>query len=96
MYSFYSFFRIQLIFIGKTTYLYQYTDDQFNPNFRKTVGIEFRSKHIVYQSKISSNAKPYKIQLQLWDTVSKDEFYISKSITHILFYFLFLQPGQER
>lgn len=33
--------------VGKTTFLYQYTDSQFNSKFISTVGIDFREKRIV-------------------------------------------------
>ena len=55
--------------LGKTTFLYQYTDAQFNPKFISTVGIDFREKRVVYRPKTPLNAKPYRIHLQLWDTV---------------------------
>ena len=55
--------------LGKTTFLYQYTDGQFNPKFISTVGIDFREKRVVYRPKTPVNAKPYRIHLQLWDTV---------------------------
>ena len=55
---------------GKTTFLYQYTDGQFNPKFISTVGIDFREKRVVYRPKTPANAKPYRIHLQLWDTVN--------------------------
>jgi len=57
--------------LGKTTFLYQYTDGQFNPKFISTVGIDFREKRVVYRPKTPPNAKPYRIHLQLWDTVKK-------------------------
>lgn len=58
--------------IGKTTFLYQYTDGQFNPKFISTVGIDFREKRVVYRPKTPPNAKPYRIHLQLWDTVNRN------------------------
>jgi hypothetical protein len=61
---------LSLFNTGKTTFLYQYTDGQFNPKFISTVGIDFREKRVVYRPKTSPNAKPYRIHLQLWDTVS--------------------------
>lgn len=61
---------MQYLFIGKTTFLYQYTDGQFNPKFISTVGIDFREKRVVYRPKTSPTAKPYRIHLQLWDTVN--------------------------
>ena len=34
--------------VGKTSFLYQYTEGKFNPKFVSTVGIDFREKHKVY------------------------------------------------
>ena len=33
--------------VGKTSFLYQYTDNQFNSKFISTVGIDFREKREV-------------------------------------------------
>lgn len=33
--------------VGKTSLLYQYTDEKFNPKFISTVGIDFREKRVV-------------------------------------------------
>ena len=33
--------------VGKTSFLYQYTEGKFNPKFISTVGIDFREKHKV-------------------------------------------------
>lgn len=33
--------------VGKTSFLYQYTEGKFNPTFISTVGIDFREKHKV-------------------------------------------------
>lgn len=33
--------------VGKTSILYKYTDDSFNPKFISTVGIDFREKRVV-------------------------------------------------
>jgi len=33
--------------VGKTSFLYQYTDGQFNSQFISTVGIDFREKRLV-------------------------------------------------
>jgi GTPase SAR1 family protein len=74
-----------LFYLGKTTFLYQYTDGQFNPKFISTVGIDFREKRVVYRPKTSPNAKPYRIHLQLWDTVNKSIEYIE-----LLFIYIFL------
>ncbi len=74
-----------MFYLGKTTFLYQYTDGQFNPKFISTVGIDFREKRVVYRPKTSPNAKPYRIHLQLWDTVNKSIEYIE-----LLFIYIFL------
>lgn len=33
--------------VGKTTFLYRYTDNKFNHKFTTTVGIDFREKRVV-------------------------------------------------
>lgn len=33
--------------VGKTTFLYRYTDNKFNRRFTTTVGIDFREKRVV-------------------------------------------------
>lgn len=42
--------------VGKTTFLYRYTDNKFNPKFITTVGIDFREKRVV-SSPLLSRAK---------------------------------------
>lgn len=46
--------------VGKTTFLYRYTDNKFNPKFITTVGIDFREKRVVYdtQGADGSSGKP--------------------------------------
>ena len=36
--------------VGKTTFLYRYTDNKFNRKFTTTVGIDFREKRVVSDS----------------------------------------------
>ena len=43
------------------------------------MGIDFREKRVVYRPKTPPNAKPYRIHLQLWDTVRKFFFLSFKS-----------------
>jgi Ras-related protein Rab-27A len=53
--------------VGKTSFLYQYTEEKFNTKFISTVGIDFKEKHVTYKS--PSNGRTHRIHLQLWDTV---------------------------
>ncbi|XP_008591825.1 PREDICTED: ras-related protein Rab-27B [Galeopterus variegatus] len=60
--------------VGKTTFLYRYTDNKFNPKFITTVGIDFREKRVVYntQGQNESSGKAFKVHLQLWDTAGQE------------------------
>lgn len=40
--------------VGKTSFLYQYTDGKFNSKFITTVGIDFREKRVVSTYTLSS------------------------------------------
>ncbi|KAI2586951.1 RAB27B isoform 4, partial [Pan troglodytes] len=62
--------------VGKTTFLYRYTDNKFNPKFITTVGIDFREKRVVYnaQGPNGSSGKAFKVHLQLWDTAGQERF----------------------
>ncbi|KAK9408654.1 ras-related protein Rab-27B [Crotalus adamanteus] len=70
--------------VGKTTLLYRYTDNKFNPKFITTVGIDFREKRVVYNSQGSSGSsgKAFKVHLQLWDTAGQERF---RSLTTAFF-----------
>ncbi|XP_011498069.1 PREDICTED: ras-related protein Rab-27A isoform X1 [Ceratosolen solmsi marchali] len=57
--------------VGKTSFLYQYTDGTFNPRFHSTVGIDFKEKRIVYES---ANGQSQRVHLQLWDTAGQERF----------------------
>jgi Ras-related protein Rab-27A len=56
--------------VGKTSFLYQYTDGLFNSRFISTVGIDFREKRLLYQSK----GRNHRIHLQLWDTAGQERY----------------------
>ncbi|XP_055298665.1 ras-related protein Rab-27A [Sitodiplosis mosellana] len=56
--------------VGKTSFLYQYTDGQFRSNFSSTVGVDFREKRMLYKS----NNRNYRIHLQCWDTSGQERF----------------------
>ncbi|XP_064900665.1 ras-related protein Rab-27B isoform X2 [Columba livia] len=70
--------------VGKTTFLYRYTDNKFNPKFITTVGIDFREKRVVYnrQGPNGSPGKAFKVHLQLWDTAGQERF---RSLTTAFF-----------
>ena len=61
--------------VGKTSFLYQYTDGVFNGKFISTVGIDFREKRIVYRTKNAeqgTQGRSQRIHLQLWDTAGQE------------------------
>jgi len=71
--------------VGKTSFLYQYTDGAFNSKFISTVGIDFREKRIVYRSKNTEQGmqgRSQRIHLQLWDTAGQERF---RSLTTAFF-----------
>ncbi|XP_067873936.1 ras-related protein Rab-27A [Heterodontus francisci] len=70
--------------VGKTSFLYQYTDGKFNSKFITTVGIDFREKRVVYKpSGPDGNAgRGQRIHLQLWDTAGQERF---RSLTTAFF-----------
>jgi Ras-related protein Rab-27A len=66
--------------VGKTSFLYRYTDNQFNSKFISTVGIDFKEKRVVYKSPI--NGRTHRVFLQLWDTAGQERF---RSLTTAFF-----------
>ncbi|XP_040053230.1 ras-related protein Rab-27A [Gasterosteus aculeatus] len=70
--------------VGKTSFLYQYTDNNFNSKFITTVGIDFREKRVVYKSTNpdGSSGRAQKIHMQLWDTAGQERF---RSLTTAFF-----------
>lgn len=66
--------------VGKTSFLYQFTDNEFSNKFISTVGIDFREKRIVYRS--PSSKRSQRIHLQLWDTAGQERF---RSLTTAFF-----------
>lgn len=57
--------------VGKTSFLYQYTDGTFNSRFVSTVGIDFKEKRVIYQT---ANGRTQRVHLQLWDTAGQERF----------------------
>ncbi|XP_071444138.1 ras-related protein Rab-27A [Hetaerina americana] len=62
--------------VGKTSFLYQYTDGVYNSRFISTVGIDFREKRLVYRSQNPEGfqGRSQRIHLQLWDTAGQERF----------------------
>ncbi|KAK6631603.1 Ras- protein Rab-27A [Polyplax serrata] len=56
--------------VGKTSFLYQYTEGIFNHKFISTVGIDFREKRLAYRTQ----GRSYRVHLQLWDTAGQERF----------------------
>ncbi|OAD59181.1 Ras-related protein Rab-27A [Eufriesea mexicana] len=55
--------------VGKTSFLYQYTDGTFESRFISTVGIDFKEKRVIYQT---ANGRTQRVHLQLWDTAGQE------------------------
>nr|XP_057925894.1 ras-related protein Rab-27B-like [Doryrhamphus excisus]XP_057925895.1 ras-related protein Rab-27B-like [Doryrhamphus excisus] len=70
--------------VGKTTFLYRYTDNKFNRKFTTTVGIDFREKRLMYTGTNADGVseKNFKVHLQLWDTAGQERF---RSLTTAFF-----------
>ncbi|XP_057315560.1 ras-related protein Rab-27A-like isoform X2 [Hydractinia symbiolongicarpus] len=71
--------------VGKTTFLYRYTDGKFIEEFISTVGIDFREKRVVYHAKNPDGSKQnrgQRVHLQLWDTAGQERF---RSLTTAFF-----------
>ncbi|KAF7663473.1 hypothetical protein LDENG_00210630 [Lucifuga dentata] len=70
--------------VGKTTFLYRYTDSKFNRKFTTTVGIDFREKRVIYTGTGGDRTteRNFKVHLQLWDTAGQERF---RSLTTAFF-----------
>lgn len=55
--------------VGKTSFLYQYTDCKFNSKFITTVGIDFREKRVV--SSVNSYQTPAIVWTSLYAFVQQ-------------------------
>ena len=51
---------------GKTSILLRFTENRFNENHLPTIGVDFKSKWLVYQKKT--------LKLQIWDTAGQERF----------------------
>jgi Ras-related protein Rab-3C len=52
--------------VGKTSFLFRYSDDTFTSSFVSTVGIDFKVKTVFQQGK--------RIKLQIWDTAGQERY----------------------
>lgn len=52
--------------VGKTSFLFRYSDDSFTSSFVSTVGIDFKVKTVHQQDK--------RIKLQIWDTAGQERY----------------------
>lgn len=70
--------------VGKTSFLYQYTNGQFSEKFTSTVGIDFREKRITYRTSLAdgSTGRSQRVHLQLWDTAGQERY---RSLTTAFF-----------
>jgi len=62
--------------VGKTTFLYQYTEGIYNNRFISTVGIDFKEKRVVHRlPTVDGNpGRSQRIHLQLWDTAGQERY----------------------
>ncbi|XP_061175177.1 EF-hand calcium-binding domain-containing protein 4B-like isoform X2 [Saccostrea echinata] len=56
--------------VGKSSFIHRFCNDQFNPTFSATIGVDFQVKSLVMEGQV--------IVLQLWDTAGQERF---RSIT---------------
>jgi len=68
--------------VGKTSFLFQYTDGSFESKFVTTVGIDFREKRVNYRPQGIDSGRAQRIHLQLWDTAGQERF---RSLTTAFF-----------
>lgn len=70
--------------VGKTSFLFQYTDGKFDGKFITTVGIDFREKRVNYRSSgpDGHSGRAQRVHLQLWDTAGQERF---RSLTTAFF-----------
>jgi Ras-related protein Rab-8A len=52
--------------VGKSNLLLKYATDKFNPSFITTIGIDFKTKDVMFEDK--------KYNLQIWDTAGNPHF----------------------
>ncbi|KAF2367315.1 Small GTP-binding protein domain [Trinorchestia longiramus] len=58
--------------VGKTSFLYQFTEGRFYSKFTSTVGIDFKEKRLVHRCNVTGREQG--VHLQLWDTAGQEKF----------------------
>jgi Ras-related protein Rab-8A len=58
--------------VGKSNLLMKYATDKFNPSFISTIGVDFKTKDVVFEDK--------KYKLQIWDTGGNQGFRIITTV----------------
>ncbi|VDP87633.1 unnamed protein product [Echinostoma caproni] len=60
--------------VGKTCFLNKYANNQFNPRFATTVGVDFQQKRVIRESRDSEGllGPKQRLHLQLWDTAGQE------------------------
>ncbi len=52
--------------VGKTSFLYRFTDDTFSDSYIATIGVDFRFKQFAVRDK--------EVKMQIWDTAGQERF----------------------
>ena len=52
--------------VGKTCFMMKFADNEFSPNYKPTIGIDFKCKKIRVANKV--------VKLQVWDTAGQERF----------------------
>ncbi|TGZ74934.1 hypothetical protein CRM22_000677 [Opisthorchis felineus] len=62
--------------VGKTCFLNRYANNQFNPRFATTVGVDFQQKRVVRESRDAEGllGPKQRLHLQLWDTAGQERY----------------------
>eukprot|EP01087_Luapelamoeba_hula_P008316 TRINITY_DN2076_c1_g1_i1.p1 TRINITY_DN2076_c1_g1~~TRINITY_DN2076_c1_g1_i1.p1 ORF type:complete len:219 (-),score=44.43 TRINITY_DN2076_c1_g1_i1:23-679(-) len=52
--------------VGKSALLCRYVDDTFAPNYKSTIGVDFKTKTLIIDDR--------KVKLQIWDTAGQERY----------------------
>ncbi|KAF5399991.1 Rab-protein 8 [Paragonimus heterotremus] len=70
--------------VGKTCFLNKYANNQFNPRFATTVGVDFQQKRVIRESRDAEGllGPKQRLHLQMWDTAGQERY---RSLCTVLF-----------